>query len=527
MFVESLFYVVDRIDPIHHCDQIGACGPSTYQILPSSNKRIESIDNSINSAKLEGIVCNVCEQVVVQVRTQLEDPRVVAYIRKRTNDFCEYLKVVDQEDLCKQTIGKYIDDAIDFIQHLDPLKYCRSIQMCNRNESSIQKSTSLNLPKLGDFINIGIESKSSIEPAVKEEYDGVIEEGMRVPELPVSEVTYQDEDEQVALYQSESHSGCRLCKTFVKEFVKFIPQNKTEHSVKKALDDICKVIYKRGPRQDRCKEFVDAYTRQLVELLIDETSPEMICILLEQCAYENTPVKIIRAPILEETNPDEIAAPSMSEFISSLDPSIKKDSLRTCVECKLFINYLRNAVEDPTSEDKIKDYLKTSLCARIEDARLNSECKALINQYSKTIFKAITEELDPQRACVDLGACKHRKLSSTLIGNEEDESRLPSSLSFQITKELEPKPSTSPVHTKDGVFCDQCVNIVTQIDEYLSAHPIDHDVSTLIDQVCNKLPNEMAKEECTVLVKTFGQDIAQAVTDMQNPRQLCTKISMC
>lgn len=340
-------------------------------------------------------------------------------------------------------------------------------------------------------------------------------------------------------------SRCVFCKTFVKEIMSFIPQNKTEKSVKDALDGVCRLIYKNGPewRLNRCEKFVDAYTKQLVEILVDESSPEMICVLLEQCAFQSTYDRGFRTLIPEEEvsedesseeeadQEDPVAAPSMSELISSLDPTIKKDSLRTCVECKLFINYLRNAVEDPDSEGKIVDYLRKNLCFKLEDAKLKAECKALVDQYSETLFKAITEELDPQKACMSLGACRRRKISTLLVGDNVQESKILETLEAQDSKELEPTPANHvrvpKVSTKDGVFCDQCVNIVTQIDEYLSAHPVDHDVSTLIDQVCNRLPIELAKQECTVLVETFGQDIAQAIADMESPRQLCTKISLC
>lgn len=466
MFVELLFYSINKVDPIYHCDDIGACTPTSL------------LTNDIE-IKGDGPFCQVCEQLVTQLRDQLQDERYISLIKKQVKQLCEYLRVVGKEDDCDQLFDKYIDQAILFIKNINPQSYCRSIQLCTP-KPQFKAALESKLPSLANFKDFGIETNVEIN-------------GKSVKNLN---------------QQKLESPKCMFCKRFVKEMFKFLKENRTEISVRDGLDKICQLIYRPGPRFDQCEHLVATYSRELLEILVDETDPEVICMILEQCTRE-------KIETFELQKPEPI---SMSQFISLLDPQIEVGSFRSCVECKLFIKFLQGQLEDPETQEDMKAWLLNNLCSNLETSELKKSCSDFVKDKSPAFFDAIVKQLDPTTACIDLGSCRKRAKNIMLV---------------DFLKVFENADSirqliASPIAARyTGQVCDQCVDIVTKIDEYLSSHSIDHDVSILIDQVCNKLPNESVKQECVMLVKTFGQEIVQLITTADSPRQLCSKLSLC
>ena len=513
LFVQGLFYVLDHTDPINHCDQIGACGP----VLPTNGP--VSVDNTLTS-RGANIICEFCEQTVEQVQTALSDPKAIDQVRRQVDAFCDYLKVIEQDKQCKQMVNKYLDQFLSFVHHINPLDYCKSVQLCPANKRRFNL-----LPTLADFNNFGIETSALVGPSAPA--------ALRRQESPRSRT--------VSPTHHREGPACALCKTIIKELFQFVRDNRTEANIILGLNKVCEVIYNPGENRDQCESMVKAYTKEIIQLMIEETDPEMICMLLEQCVYEKDEVspKRIADPAKEAPRASVDAATTnnfgLGELITALDSSIEPLSLKACIECKVFIRYLRESLEDPKSQDYIRLWLLENLCAEMPDNEVQKSCDRMVQQYSDVFFKAVAGSLNPRKACVNLGVCHPQSLSQILIvDNSLSNPMSQLELRQPALRPVQPKrkPSSSStasllVSQVKGQLCDQCVEVVSQIDEYLSNHPIDQDVSKLIDNVCNKMPEGAVRYECVFMVKTFGAEIAQAVATMDNPRQVCTQIMLC
>jgi len=486
VFVESIFYIFNKIDPVNHCDQIGACGSLSVVPVPSNDL----------PERASNIVCDVCEQVLGQIQTALEQPETVEEFKRRIDAFCDYLKVVDQDKQCKQIMNNYLEQAMEFVRNLNPKKYCQAIQLCKPSDKDA-RPTELPTPSLAHFNNFGIETSVTIGGQVVKDLSAT--KGLAGP-------------------------NCMFCKTFVRELFKFLRENRTEENIRHGLDQICLKVFRHGPNFEQCKEMVDAYAKELVTILVDETDPEMVCMLLEQCAYKvgGRPIQTLASTSTKSAEPIGIG-----ELISMLDPSIKPGSLEACVECKIFLNYVRDRLSDTKSQDEIENWLLVNLCNSLEEKQLKDSCTRMVQNYSQVFFETVVSELDPKAACIELKACRPRQLTLTIDNSIDAISHLFTS----VQKSLSPAPAAAkvegPSRRKDSQTCEQCVDIITRIDEYLSSHSIDHDVDVLVNQVCDKLLDESTRAECTLLVKTFGTDIVQAISTMDNPRQFCTKIAIC
>jgi hypothetical protein len=308
---------------------------------------------------------------------------------------------------------------------------------------------------------------------------------------------------------------CGLCKTIVKEMFHFLRENKTEANIISGLNRVCRMIYPSEPSLGECKSMVKAYTRELVQLLVDETDPEVICMLLEQCKYYHTPPQASSnhrssasmAEAQESRQPDDLA-----RLISALDPSVAFKSLRACVECKMFVKYLRDKLENTQSQSEIKQWLMDNLCKELPNQNLVDSCTSMVETYSDVFFKTIAGDLDPQAACVDLGVCNASTIRQVLnIG--------PSPLD-SLAKEL---PSLRRKAIKDR-RCNRCKDVVARIDDYLSSKHLNDDLDDM-SKICDN--TSMTKEECVSFARQYGSDIIQMIPNMESPRHLCQQLNEC
>lgn len=497
IFVESLLDMLTIIDPVNYCDKIGACGS-----LPS---RDNSFQDRVILANDGGLVCNFCTDIVKQFKQRLDDPSFIDDIHHKVEAFCEYLTVIDADKQCRAALESYIDQALDFIKQMKPRDLCRSLQMCPTvsarptNSERRRKEQKKVLPTLVDFNDFGIETSVQLG-------------GQQVKSL----------DDTLVSNSGINSPNCLFCKTFVKEIFKFIKDNRTEDNIRDALDHGCELIYHDKDKRVHCEDLVRAYTRELLELLADETNPEVICVLLGQCTFQTMlPTKSTAS--LKPTNNKRV---SIGELISMLDPTIEVNSMRTCVECKLFLKYLQQTIQEPASQEEMKDWLLKNLCANLGDQGLVDTCTKFINQESAVFFQAIVQSLDPEKSCQQLGACSAQIRNEYLIRLQRQIGTLRDSTSYNELVKLPPA-IVSVEPTTAGPLCQQCVQIVTKIDDYLSTHPIDHDISVLKDKVCNTIQDDNLRGECVMIIQTFGQEIIQAISNMDNPRQLCHKIALC
>lgn len=522
LFVRGLFKLLDQVDPVHHCDQIGACGPNNER-APLAGLGRPSGELALMTPKQADVVCKFCEQSVEQVRAALSDPQLVSQIRTQVDQFCDYLKVVDADKECRQLADKYLDQALDFVRNIDPQAYCRSVRLCappaQHRSAAAPNSRLLPLPTLADFRGFGLETSVTI-----------------------------GQNEQ----QAGAGPNCVLCKTIVKEMFHFLRNNRTEANIIKGLDRVCSLVFPPGSSNlDECQSMVKAYTRELVQLFVDETDPEMICVLLEQCVSRSAPFapkySVQAVPVSDDKQQQQqhqkpsVAPPirslNLGELIHSLDPTTKLKSAKICFECKMFIKYLRSVFDEPSSREAIKGWLVQNLCQSIPDKETSLECKNLVDQYSDTFFAAVIGGLNPSAACVELGACARGSMGQVL----HIDTLAPFWRSDELpTLIVSPKMATSSAtksHRLEAARkqeqaaherrCLNCLEIYNRIDEHLASQPMGDDVASLKQRVCQTSFADHKLADCDQMIDEHGVEIVHSVSTMEDSRTVCNNIFQC
>lgn len=496
-FVNGIFFVMDRTDPVYHCDQIGACGKPTN--LVQINRR--PVDTQLMSSGAKDSFCGVCEQLVNEAKAVLDSPMAIDTTKKQLEFFCDYLAVVGLSKECKQQVGKYIDQAVEFVHEIDPLGYCQSIQLCEYKKPTYTLD------------------KNNLE---------YIDLLMSTPRELIKDSQMLAQYDEIRSKESKPLRGpnCILCKTIVKELFHFLKENKTEENIRYGLDQICKLIYTDKDKLSECDDMVDGYARELIEFLAAESDPNLICILIDQCTYNKNVQRLPEAITKQqagssldvstqdsnmEVSSRKSQVTNLAEFMTSLDPTI--GSFETCLECKVFIRYLRDQIDKPLTEAKIKELILTKLCNNLGDKELQGSCKNLVDSYADIFFKAVVMELNPESACVAMAACRNKTLEPLEAIVNTDKQTLGSPI-FQL----------GPVVGESTLDqCSFCVKLVDEFDEFVSTHP-DESESISKQVLCDKFEDQA---RCGKIFEESSEAILRHVADMKGSMEVCQERGYC
>ena len=88
------------------------------------------------------------------------------------------------------------------------------------------------------------------------------------------------------LAEIDDPNTCALCEFVITTLDKKLKDNRTEESIKEAMENVCAYMPK-SVRKD-CTKLVDAYADEIIEMLIAELSPEEVCAALKLCSTKSS-----------------------------------------------------------------------------------------------------------------------------------------------------------------------------------------------------------------------------------------------
>ena len=80
---------------------------------------------------------------------------------------------------------------------------------------------------------------------------------------------------------SEDPNACALCEFVITMLDRKLKDNRTEESIKEALEGVCQRLPK-GVQKD-CVRLVDAYSEEIIEMLLADLQPDEVCVALKMC----------------------------------------------------------------------------------------------------------------------------------------------------------------------------------------------------------------------------------------------------
>ncbi|XP_072484346.1 prosaposin isoform X2 [Notamacropus eugenii] len=293
-------------------------------------------------------VCQDCVKLVTDVQNAVKtNSSFVVSLVDHLREECDRLGP-GVSDMCKAYISQYSDIAVQVMMHMQPKDICEYAGFCAGKKMPLQALVPAHV------------AATKVIPALE-----LVE--------PVKN-----------LVQMKAGPTCELCQYVIKEIIKLLEGNKTKEDMVHAVEKVCSVIPKS--MAEECRDLVESYGPAIVDLLLDETSPHLICSLLNLCQNKK-PVNVAR---------------------------LKSGIF--CEMCKKFDGYLdRNLDKNSTKAMILAAFEKA--CSMLPGI-YKDECDEFVEQYEPVLIAALHDEMNPDSLCLKIKACP-KASPKPLLGTEQ------------------------------------------------------------------------------------------------------------
>nr|XP_026692833.1 uncharacterized protein LOC100176110 isoform X10 [Ciona intestinalis] len=420
--------------------------------------------------------CEVCTLIATALDQLLTSNSTEQEIIAAVEKVCSILPATYKTE-CDSLIDQYGVVIIQLLaQELDPSKICAELGLCVSYKSQVSDSTTCELCELvaGELDSLLTENstESEIIAAVEKvctilpsnlqtECKTLIDQyGKEIINLLAQQIKPAQLCATLKLctsYAVSSSTTCEVCELVASELDKLLTDKSTETEIVDAVENICKVL--PANLQTECKDLIDQYGTDLINLLAQEIKPSELCAAIKLCSsYKNTQIKV-RSDVTCElctavmTQVDKLLSENatQTEIVAALDkvcmiipgdlkqqcvgfindngpmiiqllleeiaPSAVCSSLKLCSNsnkvmfksselcdvCKAAIGFLDQEVGANSTKAEVEAALD-NLCVKLP-ASLKETCDDLVKQYTPEILDMIENIADPDYICIHLKLC--------------------------------------------------------------------------------------------------------------------------
>jgi saposin len=320
--------VNELADPTTICKEIQLC---------ASSKRITTRVASPKKLKGSAVSCKLCEYVMGVLDKALGSKTTEAKIIDVVDNLCDHVPKYYAEE-CKSLIDNYGDAVIELlIKEVQPNAVCHLISLCTSSKQEIVVASTL--------------TKQEIVVASK--MSSLVVKGKDVP--------------------------CEFCMYAMGALDQVIGQKTTEDKIIHAVESLCDHLPKTYSSE--CKSLVDNYGDAIIQALIKEVQPDVVCQFVKLCQSKNHVQR---------------------KFMLAM--RMRKVKSTSCEVCQYALGYLDQQIETKGAETKIEEEVE-SLCSHLPATFMN-ECDALITEYGPDLIKLVVDNfLSPKKVCKEISLC--------------------------------------------------------------------------------------------------------------------------
>nr|CAD7594837.1 unnamed protein product [Timema genevievae] len=426
----------------HKIDNVGDdIVPWTWVPLSSDHSEVKVSDPSSVQLPIERLMvpmsilnvgnkqlCTFCEYFLHYLQQVITQPATEEDIKKEVDKACDELPSSVTEQ-CRSFVDTYGDAAVALLaQEIDPSQLCPKLSIC---------------PGQGLLLDLNT----------------------RVQDSPT----------------------CPLCLFAVQEVIVKLKDNKTEENIREELDTLCTSLPKSLITE--CKDFVDKYAQELVDMIVADFTPQEVCTYLKLCDPQGT--KIATESSIEILSNDIPSMP-MAHVLAQGDGvkvsvQRKEDSLvvpervqgrrvgesTQCVICEFVMSKLDTMLKDKKTEEEIKVAVH-DVCNYLPST-VSTDCNAFVDEYADLVISLLVQELDPNLICADIKLCTNTQTAELKVAEDP-------TVNGKVTKQLE--------------------------------------------RVCGLIPKQ-DQQQCDAMVATYGPSIINLMTELTGGRYICLKIGLC
>ncbi|CAG9854593.1 unnamed protein product [Phyllotreta striolata] len=477
-YEEVYNFLTTHLNSTEVCEEIGICSVTEHQesfiapLLPAdgeSAKKAIEISNSqakpLVHIKLSSDVSNtrVYPAIIAEQQLPIDTmmPHTELLYNKQVCEFCEYFLHYVQNAITDPKTEEKIAEVID--------------EACDKLPTSVNETCV-------DFVN-------SYAPALiailAQEVDPSVV-------CPLIKACPSSDSHNVEVFmQAKSDSKCPLCLIAVTKLEDLIKNNNTEEQIQEALKKVCSTLPQT--LDNECDDFVTTYTKQLVEMLIDDFKPEEVCVALKLCTDSRPASKLppyvfrhVEGNIETNVIPDNTINGQI--IGKNLDGTVQEKP--QCVLCEFVMKEIEDELKDKKTADEIENAVK-NIC-KIMPSSIRKECDDFIDKNGNMIIQLLIAALEPSEICTMMKLC----------GNNLE---------------------TIRVEISECPICEMAADNMIRI---LTNPKVDHNVMHVIEKTCRGLLPQY-REKCTNIVETNGDEMLTMAFDHSDKRTICRKLGYC
>jgi len=299
-------------------------------VCPGTQEEVAPV---VDEEETVGDQCVICEYVVSTLDKMVTDKTNEAEIQAALDAMCSYMpKSISAQ--CTTFVDTYTEMIIDMLtKDVTPEMICSNLGLCS--EDFEQYPTGL----------VEVESIQVGGPKVGGAY-------------------------------------CTLCEVVVTSLDSSIQDKTNEAEIKQALDVLCYGL--STPVHKECIKLVSQYTDELVDMIVHEYPPNVICAELGLCVDHEIASNAI-PPVSFE----------MVQVEAPLDNSV------SCEMCEFAVTVIDERLDDEATIDQIEREVQF-VCSYLPGT-IGDKCEELVDKYGEKLIDALVkEEMDPKKVCTEL-----------------------------------------------------------------------------------------------------------------------------
>ncbi|KAG7213045.1 hypothetical protein KM043_002376 [Ampulex compressa] len=377
--------------------------------------------------------CAMCEYVLHYIQEIITNPNTEETIKHALNSVCTKMPQSLKGE-CNEFVKTYGDAFVAILaQEIDPSLVCPTIHLCPSKE-------------------------------LMEMWESVPEHMIQV--------------------EPKSKPSCPLCLLAVQQLYDVIKNNKTEANIEAELDKLCNHLPKS--LVEECTSLVQGYSKELVEMLLADLSPQEICVYIKLCdsSQDFIPKHLLIEPstdIMTNEIPDYSPHPAQNKQVTTNVG---------CVLCEFVMERIDGAMGNEKNRNKI-EHLVRDVCEALPKT-VRKQCYDFIDQYADVVIEILSKDVSPKQVCSMIGLCA------------VDMKKLEASIAE----------------------CALCQMVISTLDKILKNPKVESDIEKAVFTVCDYVPASK-HDKCESMIEVYGPSIINIITEHADSRKVCSAIALC
>jgi len=171
----------------------------------------------------------------------------------------------------------------------------------------------------------------------------------------------------------------------------YVKDKSTEAEIEAALEQVCSYF---PSYKTQCDALVEAYTPQIIQLLVDDVSPKEICTELGLC-------DALKSKVVPMTELQPSSKPSIKPVEKS--PTVEKSL--SCDLCHVVVQIVEDKITENATFEAIESHVQ-EVC-KLLPAKVTSQCGKFVDEELHQVVGMVINKMGVNQVCQEMNICQN------------------------------------------------------------------------------------------------------------------------